>query len=310
MVVWRWNLEQLSKTISGTLLNKFDFFLVIEGKRGLGKSTLGFKIMKQVHKQMKLKQINGYKFTPKTCLLYRRKEALKFFTKRNATAMADEMINVTFNRDFYNEDQKDLIKIINMNRDHCNLFIACVPQFANLDSQIRNLCKMRITVVRRGVAIIQTPNHTIYSPDIWDSRINEKIEREWVSKKVKNPKYSKLTTFRGIIKFSKLSDGDEKRYQKIKDIKRNVIETEKNFMKEHEELKPVDVIINKLIDGKIRNMQVVDGFAFANDDTPSNFASKVRTELKNRGVETRLDRYFWEKKKEKTKEEQEEALFE
>ena len=131
-------------------------------------------------------------------MIYTKKETLNFFHQWNKNGIADEMINVTFNRDFYDLDQKNVIKMINMNRDHCNLFIACVPQFQNLDTQIKNLCKIRITVVRRGLAIIQTPNRTIYVKDKWDQATNEKFEREWLQKGISKPTYSKLTTFREI----------------------------------------------------------------------------------------------------------------
>ena len=74
---------------------------------------------------------------------YDRKEVIKFFNDWNRSAIADEMVNVSFSRDFYNEDQKDLIKIINMNRDHENFCIACIPHFKNLDTQIKRLTSMR-----------------------------------------------------------------------------------------------------------------------------------------------------------------------
>jgi len=41
------------------------------------------------------------------------------------------MINVTFNRDFYNEDQKNIIKMINMNRDHKNFFYCMCASISN-----------------------------------------------------------------------------------------------------------------------------------------------------------------------------------
>ena len=163
-----------------------------------------------------LKQKKAYRFIPKRDLIYSQPAMMNFLTSWYRIAIPDEMINITFNRDFYSEDQKNIIKMINMYRDHSNLFIACVPNFQTLDNQIKNLCKIRISVVRRGVAIIQTPNKTIYGRDKWDQMSNEKIEREWLQRGVKNPSYSKLTTVRGIMHFYPLSRKDEAVYQQVK----------------------------------------------------------------------------------------------
>jgi len=132
-----WSLRKLVNGICDRLLNKFDVVLIVEGRRGLGKSTLAYKLMMLVRREMRIRGVKGYIFSPKRDLLYQRKEVLNFFHKRKHSGIADEMIGVTFNRDFYNEDQKDLIKMINMNRDHNNFFIACVPQFKSLDTQIK-----------------------------------------------------------------------------------------------------------------------------------------------------------------------------
>jgi hypothetical protein len=290
-----WSLRRLVNSICDRLTNKFDVFMVIEGKRGLGKSTLGFKLMKLVKREMKKRGVDGYQFIPRRDLLYTRKEVLKFFHKWKHSGIADEMINVTFNRDFYNEDQKDIIKMINMNRDHNNFFIACVPQFKNLDSQIKNLASMKITVVRRGVAIIHMPNKTVYSSDIWDERVNEKIERGWLTGGIKNPQYSRLTTYRGFLKFPKLSDKQEAIYQKIKDDKRNVIARDKELEEEKED-DPFTIIYKALTDGKIKETSMLDGMCLAHGLNISSTKSKLRKTLKDNHKRTDLAFYYYGKK--------------
>ena len=212
-LVVRWSMTKLVYMIVKILLSDFDAFIIIEGNRGLGKSTLAIHIARKIARCFKLLGMaDRYKFNWNKSLIYTKKETLNFFHQWHKNGIADEMINVTFNRDFYDPDQKNVIKMINMNRDHCNLFIACVPQFQTLDTQIKNLCKLRITVVRRGLAIIQTPNRTIYVKDKWDQATNEKLEREWLQKGISKPAYSKLTTFRGILRFPKLHPTAEAKY--------------------------------------------------------------------------------------------------
>ena len=224
---------------------------------------------------------------------------MSFINSWHSIGIADELINVSFSRDFWLEEQKNLIKLMNMNRDHCNLFISCVPMFQTIDNQLKNLCKMRITVVRRGLAIIQTPNRSIYSADIWDSRANEKIEREWITKGVRHPRYTRLSTFRGIMRFPKLSDEDEKIYIGIKTEQRNLIAQDEMHLEEKKKDDPFEQLIEKLIKTGIKNMQVIDGYAMALGTTPIALQSRIRTRLQGEGRDSKLSNYFWDNMKRK-----------
>ena len=279
--------------ICDRLTNQFDVFMVIEGKRGLGKSTLAYKLMLRIKREMKRRKVEGYKFKPYSDLLYTRKEVLTFFHKRKHSGIADEMINVSFNRDFYNEDQKDLIKMVNMNRDHNNFFIACVPQFKVLDTQIKNLSAMKITVVRRGVAIIHMPNKTVYSSDIWDERFNEKVERLWLKGGIKNPQYSKLSTFRGFLRFNKLTEKQEKIYQDIKDKKRNIIAQGKDIEFEVD-VSPFMMIYNALIEGKVKNTAMLEGMIVVHNLNVDSIKNKIRNKLKAEKKVTSIVAYYYD----------------
>lgn len=298
----RWSMEKLIETIVITLLNKFDFQLYIEGKRGLGKSTLAYEIAHLVN--VKFRKIEKelpdfkdcYKFNPRKDLLYTRDKVIEYFNKWKVTGIADEFINTAFNRDFYQEDQKQLIKMINMNRDHCNLFIGCVPQFQTLDSQIKNLCKMRITVVRRGVGVIQTPNKTIYIKDIWDSITNEKIEREWVKSGSKTPKYTRLSTVRGVIFFPDLRPKQREIYEKVKIEERNILYQEREKENADKKKDPYDDVIERLQTQRIRNAHILEGMAHALGKSPQGFMQTIRDKLKKKGLSYKLDDYYWEGK--------------
>lgn len=290
-----WNIMRLVQSICDRLLNKFDAFIVIEGNRGLGKSTLAYKLMKLVKNEMKKRGVEGYRFSPSRDLLYERREVIRFFNDRNRSGVADEMVNVSFSRDFYSEEQKDLIKIVNMNRDHENFCIACIPKFKNLDTQIKGLTSMRITVVRRGIAIIQTPNKTIYSKDIWDEQLNEKIEREWMKKGVTRPHYSKLTTFRGFLKFSKLTEKQERIYQKVKDEKRNKIAQDQGL--EVVEIDdPFTIIYASLIGGKVKNTAMLEGMGLAHGFKYDSLNSRIRRKLKDDNKSTKVTEYYYDDK--------------
>lgn len=268
--------------------NKFDVIIIIEGNRGLGKSTLAYHLCNRT---------KTHKFNPKKDIMYKRKEIIDAFNNRwFSTFWADEMINVSFNRDFYDMDQKKLIKIINMNRDHCNLFIACVPQFQTLDNQIKNLCKIRITVVRRGLAIVQTQNRSIYSTDRWDTNVNEKIERDWLKSGISKPRYARLTTFRGVLRFGDLTPRQREEYEEIKRQKRNEIKQEQEA--EDQSNNPNERIYSLLKEGKIGTRQMFDNMCLAMGLKPLNVMQNIRIRMRNEGNNTKFQDYFVDEYKE------------
>lgn len=304
--------------------------MVIEGGTGIGKSTLAFhigsKVAQEFHKLfllredaieyyynrvakkqglseeefinkiIKLRDEKAYKFHPSKALIYTQDELQRSLAGWHGISIPDEMINITFNRDFYSEKQKDIIKMLNMFRDHENLTIACVPQFQNLDNQIKNLTKMKITVKKRGVAIIHTPNQTVYCKDKWDQATNEKIEREWIMKKITHPNYSKLTTFRGLIRFPPLSRKQEAMYQQIKNDKRNVVLKDDMHIELKDKQDPFSKAMERLMAGGIKNSAELEGIAFGINMDYGSFKNKVVRELKKMNKPYKISQYFWDKK--------------
>lgn len=319
-LIWKWALNDFCLMILEMFIDKFDCFIVIEGNRSLGKSTLAWEICRKVNHYARIlardfpEWSKYYKFKPQLqaknpkkykYLLYKRDDVINFFNKWNVIGIGDEAVNVAFNREFYSDDQKNLIKLINMNRDHRNLFIMCVPQFNVLDNQIKNLCKIRISIVRRGLAIIQTPNPLMYGRDKWDTANNEKIEREWLMTQSKRPKYTKLTTFRGIMHFPKLSDAEEKIYQQIKNAERNVIRKDLGI-NDVVEKEPVDIITERLMNGGIKNMQFIEGFAISNGLTSQQLQGRIKRKLSIMGKNQAISSYFTDKKAKNVEEPDEE----
>lgn len=222
-------MKKLAETIAAWQKNKFDGIVVADGNRGLGKSTCTIQIARRCE---------GFELNRD--IIFSRSEVLKHIaTKKNGVIVADEMINVTHNRDFYFQDQKNLIKMLNMYRDKCNLFFACVPNFYALDKQFRDLVKMRINVLRRGLAVIHIPQQKSFSADRWDTSFNEKIESSWRNKFKSH--YNRLTTFKGYLKFSDLPSRIKLKYETLKDEKRNdIYEEEINV---EEEKNPKEIIL-------------------------------------------------------------------
>jgi len=95
------------------------------------------------------------KFTPESSIVYSRDDTLNLLARKEKWVIfADEMINVTYKRDFYEEQQKQIIKALNMYRDSCNVFMMAVPQFKDLDGDMRQLCKIKLSMIRRSIAFV------------------------------------------------------------------------------------------------------------------------------------------------------------
>lgn len=306
--------------------------MVVEGGTGIGKSCLAYQIAHKVslefkklyrfdgdaleyyyerigrnvypteeefiEKIIKLKENKAYRFSPRRCLIYTQDALQKSLSSWNTISIPDELINITFNRDFYSEKQKDIIKMLNMFRDHENLTVACVPLFQNIDTQIKNLTKMKITVKRRGLAIIHLPNNVIYCKDKWDSATNEKIERKWIMKKLVKPNYSQLTTFRGILRFSKLTKKQEERYQQVKDEKRAVILKEDMGVggEESERHDPFKDLFERLLNGAIKHPAQIEGYAGAMGITKGALMGRIKKELLKLKKDDVVSNYYATKK--------------
>lgn len=294
--VFKWNPTILSKLIIRTVNNKFDFNLCVSGLRGTGKSTLCYQLARRI--QTCPERIKGtYTFNPKKDILYTQKDVLKAMNERwSSIIFCDEAIAVAFNRDFYMEDQKKIIKVMNMSRDHQNIIFFCIPNFTTLDTQMKGMMKMRIHTIRRGYGIVQTPVKSIYSRDSWDNSNNEKIEREWSERGLK-PKYQRLTTFRGVIKFKDLPPQHRQLYEEIKFLRRNQIlieeEEKENAKQKRILLTPIArQIAVALEEGNIKSREEFDKFAIVLGASPVDMVRRVREFNRERGVTTKLNDYF------------------
>lgn len=275
-----WSRKKICELIDSTVENEFDFNIIITGKRGLGKSTLAWLLAQGC---------KFARFRPRWDLVYSRKDVIRALSKRKKSIIiGDEIIQTAFNRDFYTQTNKMLVKTLTMYRDSNNLFISCIPNFASLDNQFRSLIRMRIDVVKRGIATIHTPNKTQYTKDIWDSSLNERIEREWLRSGVQKPKYAKLTTFRGILRFPPLSKRQQELYNSLKAEKRNQIYEEEESEKEKEELKPVEKLMGMLLDGKIKNKEHFDDVCEILDLTPTTTQTQLRKLMRDNFIKQKI----------------------
>lgn len=231
-----WKIADLAKIADGRRRKEFDCIIAFCGPRGNTKSTGGYKL------GLKL----GFK--PERDLIYDRKELVNALQDWDRIIDADEMINSAYKREFYNVDQIELVKLVNMYRDHRHVIIMCIPNFWDLDKPLRDLVKIRVDMIRRGFGVVHMPLQLSYSNDAWDQKVNEKIERGWLRKGGEfKPKFKQLTTFIGYLKFGKLAPDQEAKYKRLKEEKRIALRKDKDALTKDKEKDPREILLDRAI---------------------------------------------------------------
>jgi hypothetical protein len=211
----QWSLKDLVGLIKLRQQNQFDANIVVSGDRGNGKSTC-------IAKLMYLTKI----YNPKKHQVYSREDVIKLLSREKyGLCFDDEAINSGYKRDFQNKGQQELIKIVTAYRDNFNVYASAIPNFFNLDKDLRDLVFLHIHVLERGLGVLHMPiQGRLYSMDKWDTKNNAHLEDKWNKQKATNPDYKipyhKLSTFRGYVYFEDLTPKQRELYKQIKDEKR------------------------------------------------------------------------------------------
>lgn len=284
-MLYNWTVKDIVEVIEGCIQNKFDFVCFVEGKRGVGKSTLVYKIAERLGRR------GVVKFSPKHSIVYSREDTLRMIaSKERWVIFSDEMINVTYKRDFYEQQQKQIIKGLNMYRDSCNVFFGAVPLFKNLDSDMKELCKMKLSVLKRGVAEIRIqPNFM----DVLKSQERGKRGRKRFELKIEPTRKVGMVIYKDITKLQR------REYERIKKEKRGQVFNEESGITD-----PVADWYKRLYDQLIKGELTKDSFfAICNmaDKKPTSVRTRLHQMLRDDRVGKTVGQCFKEINKVKSK---------
>lgn len=215
--------------------NDNDCIVAVSGSRGVGKSVLTAKIMRQ---------LLGQKFYTKEsfeyyCIYQPDELSNKLETcLPNECFMIDEGINVLFKRDFAKKTQKVNIKIFNTHRDKRLIVFILIPNFWDLDSSVRNslIFKFWIHCYSRGDAWIFTHDH---NPGTTDPFSRDHIFRMYSRNMI-----WKARNFVGNIRWSDMDRDVYDIYKNIKKEKRLKLDSEEET-EWNPTLKELAIAINK-----------------------------------------------------------------
>jgi len=183
--------------------------------------------------------------------------------------------------------------MLNMYRDNFNIYGLVVPNFYSLDKDLRDLIKVHIQILERGIGIVHLPNeHNLYSDDKWDMKYNKKIEERWSKLKAKNPDfrppYHKLTTFRGYIKFGDLTDNQRKTYEYLKETKRKAVYEQEMKLEQGGKVNIYDNLLDRLLLKKL-SREVLLEISLANGLKYRAVRDQLNRLLTERGYDDRVN---------------------
>ncbi len=215
MKIIHWTVRELADATKERILNHFDSNIAVTGLTGLGKSTFLWQFF---HK------FKDFKVADK--LTYSRSETIELIRDHKLSyCWNDELFSSGNKRRFYDTEQIKLIGILTEYRSNYNIVGGAVPGFFTLDKELIKLFGIHINIISRGIGVIHLPREgRMFNDDIWDVKINKKLEEKWSEKRRKNPDfkipYHKYTTFAGYVYFKKLNDKSEKRYDELRSLKK------------------------------------------------------------------------------------------
>ncbi|KKM73825.1 hypothetical protein LCGC14_1406550 [marine sediment metagenome] len=210
-----WSIKELAEMTKQRILNKYDSNIAVTGLTGKGKSTFLFKFFNK---------FPDFKIEDK--LTYKRDETIKLIRDfKNSYIWNDELISSANKRKFYDVEQIELLEIMTKYRSNLNILGGAVPIFFSLDKELLKLFGMHIHIIDRGIGVVHLPREgRMFSDDLWDVKINAKLEEKWSAKIQKNPSfkipYHKYTSFSGYVYFGKMSDKQEEYYEHLRKIKK------------------------------------------------------------------------------------------
>ncbi len=279
------SIKDIVALAKGRQERKFDFNIAVSGPRGNGKSTFLFKLF------LKFPQ-----FKPKTHMIYKRKEVMRLLEElKYGVILDDEAIRTGYKRNFFETDQKLLVQMMNMYRDNFNIYGMAIPNFYSLDKDVRDLIKIHIQIVERGVGVIHIAQSSLYSDDHWDINYNKKIEDRWAVSKKKNPNfkppYHKLSTFFGYVKFGDLTAPQRRLYEEIKSKKRKEVYDEEMNVENKKQETIYERIFNLVVDKKMTKDALLN-VCLINNLKYSVMVSNLNKRLKDQGIGDTLRIYL------------------
>lgn len=220
---YQFSIKSLCELIIQTLDVQKDAVIAVTGETGSGKSTLALAIAKGCDKNYDMQKQ----------MVFSREDLLNQIATLppKSAIVCDEAIAIAYRREWMKSAQRELIKVLNICRSRNLIMIMCIPDFWALDKDVLYRIRMRIHVVRRGLAAMFKPDKNPWAADIWHKKENFDLTRYgWDV----YPNFKRVLGWAGLCYFGPMAKYEDDEYQPLKKRK-----TEERAEKEKVSDKPM-----------------------------------------------------------------------
>ncbi|MEM5867201.1 MAG: zonular occludens toxin domain-containing protein [Candidatus Aenigmatarchaeota archaeon] len=176
-------LRELAEELVQRVKNEFDSILVVESasKKGTGKSTFSILLAQEICKiiglNFDLREIAVFDPTSSRIIDLVKEKPEGF------PIIIDEAGRIAYKRNWYKEYQKQLVLFLNLCRKHKKIIILNHPNFWQLDNHVLQVADYRVTILKRGIALVRGKINNPETTDPWMRVESEKLFKKYC----KNP---------------------------------------------------------------------------------------------------------------------------
>ena len=211
-------LNEFAVIIHKLLRSDRDVNVGVSGFTGEGKSCFAFKLMTEYSRVSGIDGINRNITWSRDELIQwvegkgeKKQGQLKEYSGINC----DELFGMFYRRNWYEDDQKGLIALLNMCRDRHLFIIGNIPSMMDLDPAFNKRLRFWVYIPKRGIAWVFQQENNPFLQDVWNMRDNRKTFR-----KFQNPYRS--SNYVGSIEYDDFTESEKEFYYSMRNSKRSM----------------------------------------------------------------------------------------
>ncbi|NOR84968.1 hypothetical protein GQ473_02530 [archaeon] len=176
--------------IKQRLEDDWDIVIACDGEEGSGKTTFFLNLFMNIS--------DDFDFEKNICYVPSYQNIPQQFgaLKPKSCYLIDEGTDAFYNLDFYDNVQKDIVKMYKRERKQNKVTGIAIPEFAELTKGMKSRVKLWVHLWGRGIATVFVKSPNAFSIDKWNVKENNKaFERYFKNRNLADITYKELLNF-------------------------------------------------------------------------------------------------------------------